>query len=48
MMGSIVIPLRIAMILTVVIEWPQPIEGAKLNVQYMDLRQGEDLLYSND
>ena len=41
MMGSIVIALSIAMILTAVIERPQPIVGAKLDVQFMDLRQGK-------
>ena len=39
--------LSIAILLTAVIEQPQPIEGAKLDTQYMNERQGKYIFYSN-
>ena len=46
-MGSNFIALSLAIILNAVIEQPQPIEGAKLDTQYMYVRQGKYIFYSN-
>ena len=47
MMGSNFIALSLAIILNAVIEQPQPIEGATLDTQYMYVRQGKYIFYSN-